>query len=320
MRQAYNEKGFMFGDDGTLVGLKLGFVFCAEHEHGTQHLARRLGVPQMEFPIGILDRLVRPAPDGLVFDKGVHTFAARRASKRAPAAKAIKVPTATLRMDDRNGIESTGGTPSPSDPTSHWHDPARDWLICMWDDRAFCIHAFGEEHVARLERLHRAFLSGDVAMGLPWMRGFLRGGLTFVIASAMSEADREAVKARDLEHKHLIESVQATGIEAELREAGCAYFALSPAWADDEKTRLHFFLNPCNQDRHNFGWFDLDDLRDWKAARGVIMGGTLLREELDRRGCGDACNTFATQVERDGNVVLQAATAYWANGKLGAGE
>src|SRR5574337_1682656 len=202
MRQAFTEKGFMEGD-GTLLGLKLGFEFWAEHENGTTRLARGLGVPQVDLPIGITDRLVRAAPDGLVFEKGVHTFPARRAGRRGPAVKALQVPTATLAMPDYFAMPANC-FPAPSAPTTSWHDPEMDWLSCAWDHEAFCVQAVGEKNAERLERLHQAFLSGDVAMGLPWSKGFLRGGLTFVIASAVGDEDREAIKAHDLNHEHLI--------------------------------------------------------------------------------------------------------------------
>lgn len=319
MHQACSGKGFMEGDDGTLLGLKLGFDFCAEHEQGTARLARRLGVPHVDLPIGITDRLVQPSPAGLVFEKGVHTFPARRASRRGPAVKALKVPTATLAMPDSDGMPANC-FPTPSDPTTSWHDPERDWLYCAWDCEEFGVQAVGEKNVTRLERLHQAFLSGDVAMGLPWSKGFLRGGLTFVIASAVGDDDREAIKARDLDHKHLIDSVAASGIEQELAQAGRKYFALAPDWADEGKTQLRFFLNPCWQDRHNHGWFDLADLRDWKEGRGVVMGGTLLDTELKRLGCGDVCRAFEDQLRGDGYILAEHSKCYWAKGRPGAGE
>ena len=55
-----------------------------------------------------------------------------------------------------------------------------------------------------------------------------------------------------------------------MEKAGKKYFALSPRWKDDNKKEVIFWLNPYHQDIDNFGWFTVEDLKDWAKGKGKI--------------------------------------------------
>lgn len=66
------------------------------------------------------------------------------------------------------------------------------------------------------------------------------------------------------------DSAKKTKIKKILDRAGKKYFALSPRWKDENKKEVIFWLNPYYQDIDNFGWFTVDDLKDWAKGKGKI--------------------------------------------------
>jgi hypothetical protein len=79
----------------------------------------------------------------------------------------------------------------------------------------------------------------------------------------------------------LTKAAEKTGIAARLKKASeksgitsylrpFTYYALSPRWKDETKKEVVFWLNPCSQDRFNFGWFTVKDLDDWIAGTGKV--------------------------------------------------
>ena len=59
-------------------------------------------------------------------------------------------------------------------------------------------------------------------------------------------------------------------LEKILEKAKCRYYALSLRWKDDDKKEVIFWLNPMEQDKNNFGWFTVEDLKDWAKGKGKI--------------------------------------------------
>ncbi|WP_156883591.1 hypothetical protein [Salipiger mucosus] len=88
-------------------------------------------------------------------------------------------------------------------------------------------------------------------------------------------AHRDAV--RGARHPpHLLKAARKTGIEKKVRAAGLDFFALSPRWAKDcstSKTKhdVAFWLNPREQNIHNYGIFTVEDLEAWTKGKGRVM-------------------------------------------------
>ena len=272
MRRAYYDVGFMVQDDGTLVGISLGYDRCAEHEWGIRDIQAALGVTIPETPIGIEDRVATRMPSNLKFGR----YTAKPRDKRRKG-----YPAAYLILDQRWSpvdIES-----KPAEALSNMdvqfiglmtdkdHDPKWD-CACAWSSDSFVINVRGAENIARLEELYEAFKTCDISMGVPWARSFFRGGLAFVITSRVPDAEREAIRVRDLAHKKLLDAAKATGIYETLEAAGKGFHALSPDWLDREAQEdVIFFLNPREQSKYSSGWFTLDELQAWTKEQGPIL-------------------------------------------------
>lgn len=69
----------------------------------------------------------------------------------------------------------------------------------------------------------------------------------------------------------LKEVVDKTNIYSILENAGKKYFALSVKWKDEKREDIIFWLNPMEQDKYNYGWFTINDLKDWAQNKGKII-------------------------------------------------
>ena len=79
----------------------------------------------------------------------------------------------------------------------------------------------------------------------------------------------DKVYENDKENYETWKEAYETGIYKELKEADKKFFALSPN--KDDKGNLIFWLNPQEQDKYNFGWVTLQDLKDWIQNKGKIV-------------------------------------------------
>ena len=144
-------------------------------------------------------------------------------------------------------------------------------MTSSWAESGFIIHAIGPENKRLLSEIATAYENMDLAIGLGGMTVFGGGGLNLVIASRMPQPSLDRLYEMDLSSKNLADAFAATGIEKTLREAGKRYFALSPRWANEEETEIHFWLNPQDQQNVNYGWFTLDNLKAWANNTGPIL-------------------------------------------------
>jgi hypothetical protein len=271
MRRAYFESGFITASDGTLQGIGLGYDRCHEHESGAAGISTIFGVPVKDIPVGIEDRTATHTPN-VMFG----TYKAKPRDKRRRAFDAAYLAVASnyvhhseLEKNPGKVLEKFGVyfVGEMSDPD---HKPQYD-LVCAWARDGFVIHVRGAANIAYLHELRDAISRCDIAIGLPWARAFLRGGVSFVIPSRLPQDAIDSVIARDLAHKKLIEAAHATGIYEELEKAGKRYHALGPDWVDPEKQdEVMFFLNPWEQKDNNHGWFTVEELRAWCRNEGII--------------------------------------------------
>ena len=272
MRRAYYDVGFMVQDDGTVVGISLGYDRCAEHEWGIRDIQSALGVNIPEVPIGIEDRRASRMPASLKFGR----YTAKPRDKRRKG-----YPAAYLILDQ--GWSPVDIESNPAEALSRMdvqfvgqmtdkdHDPKWD-CVCAWSSDSFVVNVRGEENIARLEELFNAFKACDISMAVPWARSFFRGGLAFVITSRVPEEEREVIRARDLAHKKLYDAAKATGIYETLEAAGKGFYALSPDWMDREvQEEVMFYLNPREQSKYEGGWFTLEELQAWAKDQGPIL-------------------------------------------------
>jgi hypothetical protein len=252
MRRGRNGNLYL-SEDGEFLGINLGADYCAEHEWGLEGLATDFGLDKTA-PPGVARHQIRRIPT-----ERYRTFAYRPKEKYVgyvfPEGE-ISREVAQLYEDE----EFAGA----------------------WSGSDFGIR-FKDKKYAQL--LAEAFLSLDIAfLFLKNENPFGRSGLCLMIVSKMDPAVLESFAAEEAEQDRLLKLVKESGIEDRLKKAGdkaagnsrayprpFSYFALSPRWADDEHTKIKFWLNPCDQKNVNFGWFTVEDLDDWIAGKGKVV-------------------------------------------------
>lgn len=240
MRRAYHGTEWIL-NGSEVIGLCLGSDLCAEHEWGVDTLRAMFALqPDKD---GIERRIIRKTPDCLTWIE----------DKNVAAIQCKRMWSGPTKLDDE--LRSSRGSS----------------MVCAWSESAFGIAAYAKTDAERLKVLWDAFTAKDVAFWTNVGAFHLGGGLIFAIASRIPEEQKSAILESDLDRKRLLKAAEATGIEKELKAAGCEWFALSPRWDKGSGGDVIFWLNPCHQSRHNFGWFTVPQLREWAAGRGPIV-------------------------------------------------
>lgn len=261
MRRTMQEQQILRNeDDQTLMGLLLGYDYCAEHEWGIKGLERTFGIP------GVSPDLV-----GL------------------PARTITKVPPEYLIRTDKKAKTITLA------PVRTWNDDVplvnreyvaerelgqiygNDPFAAAWNEKQFGVRMrLADSEI--LTQIHTALQNCDLAIFRMAKSGPFGGsGLALVIPSRVPDVHLKTMADGDLDQLALKAAVEATGILQRLKEAGCEYFACSPRWADNTKTEINFWLNPMGQDRHNYGWMTVADLDDWIQGKGKVVKQTAAR-------------------------------------------
>jgi hypothetical protein len=271
MRRAHNDTQWLVDANGQLQGVALGFDFCSEHEWGIKRIKEAFSVPNKEFPMGIGDRQIGGLPDDLmIFREFTETLKSKgeKRGKKEPFALLAYAQMGTWCKDPAENLKDRAlDSARPFDYSTKVSN-----LGAAWDENSFGIVVKGEADIAKLRELKAAFERNDIAIAPGKQGGFDRShGLTFVIISRLEPEVFTTVLAADKDHKALMEASEATGIQKRLKTAGRRYFALSPRWANEEKTEVKFWLNPMEQHMYNSCWCTVQDLNDWIAGKGKIV-------------------------------------------------
>lgn len=258
-----------------LVGLNLGFDFVAEHEFGyrwaTENLGRpvkidreHVGVParmntKHEMRLELVERngevwfYARPPSIGLSTDRTL-------ADQLADVKKAEYIIRDVM-------LEPVLG----ADIRAAWND--RDGFIVVGQSDK------GNEGV-RL--VHEALLVDAclIDQRLEWAG---RGGLCLIDTRRLPQTFFERQKETDIGWLDLQDAAMATGVAAKLTAAGKKYYTLEPAWANAEKTAVHFYLNPHDQTHCRYGWFNVRQLEEWARDEGPVLKKNKFDEGDDGR-------------------------------------
>lgn len=272
MKRAYQAVGWELTAAGALAGLSLGFDRRAEHIQGISPLLARMGVQVAQHPIGVHERKIIAG----------HPELRHSVYEASPGLNRRRFPAALLVLA---GAEVRRGGGSDADdeelvhrfdlgfvqaPTHRLNVPAND-LVTAWGADGFAVHARGEPNMALLEQLYQSMIARDLSVLAPQQPGGVPGPVRLLRISQLSPADQSQLAELDLEHRELSLAVFETGILAQLAKAGCQYHALSPAWFDEFKDEVVFYLEPSQPNTFNTGWFSLAELRDWAAGRGTVV-------------------------------------------------
>lgn len=257
MRTAYNDVDLV-SENGNIIGINLGFDFCAEHEWGVKGIAQDLGVGELEDAAGLLKGLATELPENLCFK----TYKPRDPEKQPLACLALVRKWHDIDENFAGVYKSMKKSLENS-----WKEID---IFSKWCDREFAVIVRGEENVKALSDVYAAFQNKGIVVGLT-PASFKGTGLTFLIYDRISEESRNEAIEADRAEQRLQKAIDETGIIKKLREAGCSYYACNGKWADGiEGGKLTFWLNPMEQSKNNYGWMSLKDLEDWCEGKGRI--------------------------------------------------
>lgn len=321
MRRAYEGVGWeLDAARETLRGLSLGFDRRAEHAQGVAPLIAKLGLAMPEFPVGVRDRQVRQAPAALRYSVYDYEPRDRRRSSYpaallsltgpvdgSPALPGMTEPELVARLD--LSFVSENGQRRREDG----HD-----LVTAWGACGFAVHVRGARNIGRLEQLHQALLAGDVMVLAPLLAGAPPGPVRLMLASQMSEADKEALTTVDLAHRALMRAARATGIHALLELAGRGYHTLLPDWFDQVRDEVVFCLQPAEPQLYLSGWFSLEELQDWAAGRGPVVRDNWLDALAARPQNRHWESRLGQGLARIGAVARYAPRLVWLDAHKGA--
>ena len=256
-----------------ILGVNLGSDYCAEHEWGIKDLYRAFGIKHEINVYGLKKRKISKLPSTLVWVKladGREGFAYRNFWYD-------NKPKEILDRDSELVPYET------YDRTLRKMVPAAKQLVGAWSESNFGVFSKNPDDIAMLNEIYSHFGKKNIVFtfsaALP---AFDNPGLIIAIADRLPKEVIKMWTDADKEAHEIEKFVVKSKIRETLEKAGKKYFALSPKRAKDGT--IEFWLNPYDQDKNNFGWFKLDDLRAWAKNEGRIpMSAAQLLEQHERR-------------------------------------
>lgn len=251
--------------DGRVGALNLPADFCAEHEWGIAKLKRFFGITDyksaIDGPLGIERRKATKAPSSTPDNYGYTDFL-------------YEEKTNLGGMSVGYHIWSQERTPKKL-----FEHPPHDLKNCYnhgtrgaWNESSFAVFT---AEVAKLRELKERIDEMDVCVYVGGKTiAFENPGLVIAVASAIPQEYVDKMYKDDEDRRKLEQESLNTGIEKELKLAGKAYFALSPSWISQQKKsqyKVMYWLNPQQQDKYSFGWFTVEELRQWIKDKGPVM-------------------------------------------------
>lgn len=263
---------------GQIIGVNLGWSFCAEHEWGIDGIRRAFGIPgeperrrgtrdlMQSDLVGAEVRTITKVPKSLIFrefESAVYLVYSSYYEVEEPSQEYLD-----RMMEIRSDSESD--------------------LQTAWSRGSFGIHLKKDQsdvlttRTMVLGQLYEALRRKDAMIFIGGRSNpFGNGGLVIAIRSRVPADALRQMKESDENYLDLIDAVEKvekeTGLKAKLEAAGRKYFYLSPRWAKDVQlngeTTEHpvvFWLNPYEQRKNNSGYYTVEQLLDWIEGKGPI--------------------------------------------------
>lgn len=273
MKRSWNVS-VKYNDEHELVKIDLDATYATEHELGIDPMKKRFGVGslQMDYtlnnklnvfslfsnplrdelkrlhtlPLGINNRIITKCPDMSVNLDGV---------KRKLNGKYHKFYGISTHRDSSGEVQYKSYIERG--------DETKD-AVGYWSESDFLIYS---TNINLIEELASAFERNDIAFLMSG--GDLMHTRSFSIAIA-SRLDKEYLDKLITLDKKILDMhtrVVDSDIHRKLYKADKGFCALSPSIISGE---LRFFLNPNDQVKYNYGWFNVSELEQWINETGVI--------------------------------------------------
>jgi len=247
MRATTREMSFIV-ENGTFVGVSLGYDYCAEHEVGIKHIKEAFGVGTDPDVVG------------------------------ADAIRVTKTPEAGLRkIDNPQGKGFAYTRPLWDREVREVHFGELNFydndLACAWNEESLALLARDPVGLRRLDEIFDALRDKDAFVCLSGSRNpFAGSGLMILIASRVSQKILDKWRRDDLERIAIRDAwVLAAGdLEEVLKTAGCHWYSMGTTLHRGDDGVVRTWLNPRRQRENNCGWFTVEELRQWANGEGPI--------------------------------------------------
>jgi hypothetical protein len=240
------------------LAVNLGADYCAEHEWGIKKLYEAFGVKYEIGTYGLKKRKISKVPESLVWVKLLD-------GRQGFAYRSYWFRSAEVSLIDDGDLKSY----EIFDRDTHKMKPNPVQLVAAWSDDDFACLSKDPTDIKYLREIFEQFAKKNIIFtfsnALP---AFENPGLIIAIANRMPKEAVEMLTKADKENHEIEKFVVKSKIRELLKEKGKGYFALHPKrWEDGS---IKFWLNPYDQHKVNYGWFTLEQVRQWADDKGPI--------------------------------------------------
>lgn len=257
------DNGLLKNENGHLIGINLGADYCAEHEWGIKGLKALFGIEGKGY--GIERRTATKVPSDKTWPNQEEKSCVKLFERQDYTALVVSEYVEEKYFNLGNCNLAFGK-----------YDLERSTLKTAWDEKSFGIAAADKEGRLAIKALYEAILAKDIVIWLGGGGVFQNAGLVVAFASRIPEQGAKALFDADVDREKLEKAALETGIAKKLETAGKRYYALSPQWkaeineVKNSKYDVMFWLNPCEQDTNNYGWYTVEQLELWAENKGPI--------------------------------------------------
>lgn len=308
MRRAYNDYGLIVIDN-KFIGVSLGYDYCAEHEWGIRELKDMFGIPDSsKGNMGVKSRTITKNPT-LIFRNGNYQGAKHAAlftgyRWRSDEENAKYTPSDFVDYPKRILSDVEGDINwNRNKHNTKLQKEVREPVITAWSSNDFGIAVLGDQETEYLGELYEAFKANNVTIAVTNLRAknpFAGSALCLLITDRipqetldqMYNADKEYYDREDYEEKIGMKKIidkfgNKNGYQ------GLHYFmACSPKWIsydnaearEEQKAKygtqydIMYWVNYSDDD-NNFGWFTVEEIREWLTGDKKLKQIKVEREE-----------------------------------------
>lgn len=275
MRDGYysdNNNGWVLDDHQNLIGMFLPADYCAEHEWGIDKLERSFGInkpPITKPPFGIDRRKTTRVPNDFIYNE-----------KRNKLIEAVMTVGWNNYRMSKEDLEKNIFHNLPPELNRNYDNRE---VRSAWDNKSFGVRVKGIKNVRKLRKIMRAIHENNIVVFIGGTGPFNNGGLCIGIATNIPKVIKDQWIKFDADNANLYLEHERIGIEKKIlsnikcRLGGKPYFALIPVWITDDskyssksKYEVIYWLNPCDQEYNNVGWFTVENLEQWIEGKGPI--------------------------------------------------
>jgi hypothetical protein len=252
MRRAFSDTDVITDSNGQIIGVNLGYDYCAEHEWGINSLYRSFGM-KLEDELGYESRKNTVVPEKLF-----------HISKKGSAVLIFhpyfSSPKDLEHVIKRELYLSDG--------------PEGKKMVGAWDESSFGLHVpLAQREIPKM--LYDAFQANNGVIMLSGKKNpFANNGLLLLDYAQIPEDIKVQARADDKagrEQQAMFRKMeQESGVFELLKNSGKRFYYLGIRRLD-EKGQPSWWLNPSEQHKYESGWYTTEQLKLWAEDKGPVV-------------------------------------------------